>query len=167
MSTLITRIQDLADRIAVEFHAHKLLINNNATDLSALTTNTKTDLVSALNELKLTIGAVIDDNSTGTSTESTWSSHKIYDEITAAINAVVNGAPAALDTLKELADALGDDSNFSATIVAALDNRVRVDASQTFNSTQQLQARTNIGAVASADVGDTDTDFIPGFEANL
>lgn len=167
MSTLITRVQELADRIAVEFHAHKLLINNNATDLSGLTTTTKTDLVSALNELKLTISSVIDDNSTGTSTDSTWSSHKINDEITGAINAIINGAPAALDTLKELADALGDDSNFSATIVAALDNRVRVDASQTFSGSQQLQARTNIGAVASADIGTPDTDFVPGFEANL
>ena len=40
--------------------------------------------------------------------------------VTAAINALVNSAPGALDTLKELADALGDDPNFAATITASL-----------------------------------------------
>lgn len=40
--------------------------------------------------------------------------------ITAAITAVVNGSPGALDTLKELADALGDDANFATTVVNAL-----------------------------------------------
>ena len=32
---------------------------------------------------------------------------------------------------------------------------------------EQLQARTNIGAVASADIGDTSTDFVAIFEAQL
>lgn len=34
------------------------------------------------------------------------------------------GIPAALDTLKELADAIGDDANFAATVTTALGNRV-------------------------------------------
>lgn len=37
-------------------------------------------------------------------------------EVEAAIQAIVDAAPAALDTLKEIADALGDDPNFAATI---------------------------------------------------
>lgn len=40
--------------------------------------------------------------------------------IAAAIAAVVNGAPGALDTLKELADALGDDASYAASIASAL-----------------------------------------------
>ncbi|WP_299533459.1 hypothetical protein [uncultured Herbaspirillum sp.] len=36
------------------------------------------------------------------------------------ITALIGGAPAALDTLKELADALNDDANFAATITARL-----------------------------------------------
>lgn len=36
------------------------------------------------------------------------------------VTALVNAAPATLDTLKELADALGDDPNFAATIAAQL-----------------------------------------------
>jgi hypothetical protein len=37
-------------------------------------------------------------------------------DITTAINNVINAAPAALDTLDELANALGDDANFAATM---------------------------------------------------
>jgi len=41
-------------------------------------------------------------------------------EIGAAINALVGGAPGALDTLNELAAAMGDDASFSATVTASL-----------------------------------------------
>lgn len=40
--------------------------------------------------------------------------------ITAAVNGLLNGAPGALDTLKELADAINDDASFAATITTAL-----------------------------------------------
>ena len=41
-------------------------------------------------------------------------------EVDGLLAALVNGAPAALDTLNELAAALGDDANFAATITNAL-----------------------------------------------
>ena len=40
--------------------------------------------------------------------------------VAAAVAALVAAAPGALDTLKELADALGDDPNFAATVTSAL-----------------------------------------------
>jgi hypothetical protein len=40
--------------------------------------------------------------------------------VAAAVAALINSAPGALDTLKELADAIGDDANYAATITAAL-----------------------------------------------
>lgn len=40
--------------------------------------------------------------------------------VNAAVAALVNSAPATLDTLKELADALGDDQNFATTVTNAL-----------------------------------------------
>jgi hypothetical protein len=43
--------------------------------------------------------------------------------VDAAVAALVDGSPAALDTLNELAAALGDDANFAATITTALGNR--------------------------------------------
>lgn len=41
-------------------------------------------------------------------------------DVTAAVAAVVDAAPAALDTLNELAAALGDDANFASTVTTAL-----------------------------------------------
>lgn len=44
--------------------------------------------------------------------------------ITAAVNALLDGAPGALDTLNELAAALNDDASFAATVTTALTGKV-------------------------------------------
>jgi hypothetical protein len=63
-----------------------------------------------------------------------------------AVANVVDSAPAALDTLNELAAALGDDANFSTTMATSLGNRLRIDtASQGLTSTQKSNGRTNLG----------------------
>jgi hypothetical protein len=52
--------------------------------------------------------------------------------VSAAISALLGGAaPATLDTLKELADALGDDSNFAATFTNLLANKQPLDSELT------------------------------------
>lgn len=81
-------------------------------------------------------GATIDDTVTGTSTA--WSSKKTSDQIKAAIDGLVDGAPEALDTLKELADALDESGDSVAALVSQI-----------------------------AAVGDTDKDFVATFEASL
>lgn len=48
-------------------------------------------------------------------------------KIAAALTALIDSAPGALDTLNELAAALGDDANFAATVTAAL--ATKLDAS--------------------------------------
>lgn len=74
---------------------------------------------------------------------------------TAVANAVANlvaSAPGALDTLDELAAALGDDASFAATTATALGNRLRFDAAQSLSGGQQAQALANLGVVnADAD----------------
>lgn len=70
--------------------------------------------------------------------------------VAAAKASILNGSPAALDTLAELAAAIGDDANFAATMTAALGNRVRYDAAQTLDAGQKTQARNNIGAGTSS-----------------
>lgn len=166
MADLATRIQNLATRIATECKALRTLINGNTLDLSALTTTAKTSLVAALNELDADIaalsasqGATIADGSTGGAT--TWSSTKIATEIQAAKTALTNGAATALDTLAELAAAIGNDANFAATVTTALGNRVRYDAAQTLTAPQKTQACANLG------VGEPDTDFASTFSAGL
>ncbi len=88
-------------------------------------------------------------------------------DISSAITSLIGGAPGALDTLDELANALGDDASFASTVTTALGNRVRTDAAQSFDATAKAQGRTNIGAASSDDVGDTSTNFVTVFEAAL
>ncbi len=170
MATLAQRIIDLATRIATECKAIRTLTNGNAADLSALNTTAKSNLVAALNELKANITAIgtpatINDGATNTT--QTWSSTKITSDITAAIAVLTTGAPGALNTLDELAAALGDDANFAATITAALANRLRVDAAQSLTLPQQAQGRANLGAQEAALIGDPDTNFVTTFNTGL
>lgn len=88
-------------------------------------------------------------------------------EVDAKIAALVNGAGATLDTLKELADALGGDANFATTMSTALGNRVRVDAAQAFTEPQKLQARSNIDVYSKTEIGNPETDLVATFEAAL
>lgn len=76
-----------------------------------------------------------------------YSSTQTDTAISTQINALVGGAPGLLDTLKELADALGDDPNFAATITAALatkaaDNAVvKLTGDQTVDGIKKMLKR--------------------------
>ncbi len=75
-----------------------------------------------------------------------YSKSETGNEIVTAINALINGAPGALDTLNELADALGDDPNFAATITNALANKVDKDGAKVLSAndfTDALLAKLN------------------------
>ena len=153
--SLQTRITALANAIATDIKALRSADGN----LASLSTTAKTSLVAAINELKTTIdnidpGSIINDTAAGLTT--TYSSTKIGSEITAAVAAVVDASPGALDTLNELAAALGDDANFAATISTALSERVGISA-QSFTSPQQAQARSNIGAASASDLSTLST----------
>lgn len=67
------------------------------------------------------------------------------------ISNLVASAPATLDTLNELANALGADANFSTTVTTALGNRLRIDVSnQALTTTQKSNAVTNLGLATVA-----------------
>lgn len=89
-------------------------------------------------------------------TESAYDSHgdtQVANKalVAAGIAKLVNSAPAALDTLEELAGALGDDAAFSTTVNTALGNRLRIDVNnQGLTSTELTNARTNLGLGALA-----------------
>lgn len=67
--------------------------------------------------------------------------------VAAAIAALLNSAPGALDTLDELAAALGDDPNFAASVTNALAGKL-AKASNLSDLTDAAAARTNLGAGA-------------------
>lgn len=162
--------------------------------LSGLTTTAKATLVAAINELQseidsIDVTSVINDSTTGAS--STWSSSKIDSEIADAVSALVDGAPALLDTLNELAAAIGDDASFATTItnsiatkandadVVKLTGAQTVAGVKTFSSSPVVpDASFAIAAVSglqaaldskasNADVGSTTTNYVITFESGL
>ena len=165
--TLEQRLILLAQAIGADIKA----LNISQGALTDLDTTTKTSLVAAVNELKGIVnglsGALINDAAGDGDTTVTWSADRIFDAIAdaraALKNELTNGAGAALDTLAELAAALGNDPSFAATIAGEIANRVRYDAAQALSAPQQAQARSNIGAQAAADVGDTDHNFVADY----
>lgn len=64
--------------------------------------------------------------------------------VKAAVDALVNGAGSALDTLKELADALGNDPDFASTITNLIGEKL-AKASNLSDLTNAAAARTNLG----------------------
>ena len=164
MSTLAARIADLATRLATECKSIRTLVNGNTTDLSSLTTTQKTSLVAAINELKTAIdnsGSSITISDSTSSTTEVWSSSKVSSAIAQAKSDLVNGAGAALDTLSELAAALGNDASFASTVTTALGYRLRFDAAQALTAGQKTQACANLG------IGEPDTDFVTTFNSGL
>ena len=82
------------------------------------------------------------------------SSYASTSYVDTAIANTVDSAPETLNTLNELAAALGDDANFATTTSTALGNRLRVDtAAQGLTSTQKTNAKTNLGLSAVASTG--------------
>lgn len=167
-------------------------------DKNQLTTTTKTTIVAAINELEAQLGNFNFStflNDTIESPTTVWSSSKTNTSITAAVNAaltqVIAAAPAALNTLDELAAALGDDANFAATVTNALatkaaDNAVvkltgdqTVAGIKTFTyspvvpddsfsiaKVDLLQEALDAKATATG-VGDTNVNYVTTFEAGL
>lgn len=124
-------------------------------DLSALTTTEKASLVVALNELKASLSSIdltkiIDDNKT--TTNLTWSSTQISKAISDAVAALVNGAPEAMDTLKELADVIASNKDAIEALQTIAAGHVKYDAVQTLTTAQKTTARKNIDAASTTEV---------------
>ena len=109
----------------------------------------KTDDASEL-LANLTMGGTIDMDSNrilnvGTPSASTDATSKSY--VDTAVAGVVDAAPGTLDTLNELAAALGDDANFSATITSSLATKAttayvdgQISATETYADTAEADA---------------------------
>ena len=133
-------------------------VNTNAIGtLPTLNTTAKSNLVAALNEVYASVSSIdltslINDAAVSGVVNKTFSADKILNLVASAVAKIVDSSPATLDTLKELATALGNDPSFATTIATSMGHRVRVDAVQTFSSTEQDQARSNISAASVVSV---------------
>ena len=131
--------------------------SNSIGTLTSLTTSAKGNLVSALNEVYASVSAIdltslINDAASSGVTNKTFSADRILSLVSGSIAQLVDSSPATMDTLRELAAALGNNPNFASTIATSLGNRVRVDAAQTFTPAEQEQGRSNISAASIAAV---------------
>lgn len=131
--------------------------SNSIGTLTSLTTSAKGNLVSALNEVYASVSAIdltslINDSASSGVTNKTFSADRILSLVSGSIAQLVDSSPGTMDTLRELAAALGNNPNFATTIAASLGNRVRVDAAQTFTPAEQEQGRSNISAASIAAV---------------
>ncbi|AUM00561.1 hypothetical protein B4966_10585 [Rhodocyclaceae bacterium] len=161
--SLATRIESLVLRVAQEFND----VRAKAGNLANLTTTDKSSLVAAINELKAAVQSATAIDDTQVATTSTYSSSKIVTLLDTLKAEILGGADAAYDTLLEIQQLLQDGTSGLDALLAAVNQRVRFDAAQTLTAAEADQARSNIGAASSAEVGDTDTDFVAVFEGAL
>lgn len=170
MATLEQRIVSLAQAIGLDVKN----LTNSIGVLANLTTTEKTNLVAAINELKSDLGSIdlsgLINDAAASGTDVTYSVDKILALLDTLKSDILGGIPStALDTIKELADFLSDNT-VAGGLVEQLGNRVRVDAAQSFDSTKQAQGRSNIGAASASDltslsnaIGDTDHNFVTDY----
>jgi hypothetical protein len=76
-------------------------------------------------------------------------------DATSQVNSVIASAPAALNTLDELAAALGDDASFAATITSSLTAKASID-SPTFTGTVSGITKSMVGLANVDNTSDTD-----------
>ena len=105
---------------------------------------------------------------------STWSNllyinltpAEIQSAIDSSVSSVLDGAPALLDTLNELAAALGDDENFASTITNSLADKLDIStASSTYLT--QANAASSYDAIGSASAAQTSAEaYADGLATN-
>jgi hypothetical protein len=70
----------------------------------------------------------------------------------AAVAAIVDSAPATLDTLNELAAALGDDANFASTVATSLGNKLDASSASTTYATKASPTFTGTVVIPTLDL---------------
>lgn len=148
MASLASRISDLITAIGTDIKQHRTWITGSAAgNLTGLTTTAKTDLVAAINEVDAnsstpadaseTVKGIVElatlaEVATGTDVLRAVTAAGVRQERTALKTEILGaGVPGALDTLDELAAALGDDANFAASVTTSLAGKQPLDTDLT------------------------------------
>jgi hypothetical protein len=173
MTTLIAAIIALAQRIRDEFNA--LFDGTKAVEKSRRLDDGATGKTYAniANEITTAVADAITAIRGGASTAGD-TLKKLEDQITAIVGGsyatqafvlteigkVIDTAPAVLDTLKELADALGGDANFSATVLGQL--AVKANITDVYSKTES-----DTLYYTKTEIGDINHNFVADFENGL
>jgi hypothetical protein len=181
--SLQTRLSDLITSIGTDYKQLRTwLTGSSSGNLTGLTTTDKSNVVNAINEVNGKTASVPDattavkgvvelatlaEVATGTDVVRAVTPEGVRQERIALKDEILGaGVPAALDTLDELAAALGDDANFAASTTTALANRLRVDVNnQGLTALQKTNGQTNLDVYAKGDFGNPDTDLVALYTA--
>jgi hypothetical protein len=90
----------------------------------------------------------------GTAVAGTDAANKSY--VDNAVAGVINGAPGALDTLNELADAMGNDANFSTTVT----NSIATNAASIVTANSNIASNLAAIGVNANDITALETDMV-------
>lgn len=123
-------------------------LTNKIGDVGALKTTDKTSVVSALNELKTNVANI------KVGVDEAFVESISTQKVKAEIDKLVAGAPDALNTLKELADAVQDGSTTAQAVATKLNTKLSFDEPQSLTAQQQKQACNNLG------LGDTSVNLL-------
>lgn len=162
MKTSVTSLANTLNSYSTRLSTAESGVSTNKAELATAKSNISTlqstiaTLSTDLDALELVVEnkATIDDEATATT--SVWSSSKVSSTITAAKQAVKNeilgGVGEAYDTLLELQQAIGANKNLIEGFEAIAAGHVKFDGAQELTDAQKTQARSNIGAVSTADM---------------
>ena len=168
--TLQQRLDALIQVLGADHKSQQVSINtliNSIGTLNSLSTTDKSNLVNAINEV-FTIaqnGSTVINDSLTTSTSKTYSIDKIKSEIISANNTLkselLGGVPqTAWDTITEIANYIASDQTATSGLITSVSNRVSYTQPDGKTATEKLQARQNIEAYGSVELGNPDTDLV-------
>ena len=114
---------------------------------------------STLGTANVTTATVSSKLTVPTPVDSTDAASKGYvdTEVSSAVATVIDSSPAALDTLNELAAALGDDPNFSATITTTIGTKLPKDGSEAMSGELDLGTNKIVNVVDPTSAQDVST----------
>lgn len=117
------------------------------------------------------VGAIdlttIDNNVTITGTLTTTPALATQTYVNTAITNLIDSAPATLDTLNELAAALGDDPNFATSITTLIGTKASLTATQTISGVNTLSNPSNVLYGNGANLTGINTSTITVADSNL
>jgi hypothetical protein len=148
VTTVKTSVTDALNEVAGKFG-----------DMTTLTTTAKNTIVAVLNELDGKCGILANLTTTNkTSLVAAINENRTYTDT--QIAALVNSSPAALDTLNELATALGNDPNFATTVLNQIAAKADASALTTHTADNAKQiphlgTTTNVGNAYSVTTTET------------
>lgn len=137
-SDLVPTSNEAYDLGSVDNRFRDIYLSGNSIDLGGATITSNGSAVT------LPVGSNIDDGAGGTIVAATTT------YVDTAVAGIVDTAPETLNTLNELAAALGDDANFATTVTNALANKVDTTTLSSYATTTYVDT-----AIAGAGTGDS------------